>query len=217
MEPRRLWGYDWSDKVHSTQMKYADISRIGKVFGNTKSNNSFNWNGENSDEDRHKAATKLVDHVIATRARLIKQGKITDDEPITLIGHSHGGNVSIEAANMLIEKHGYKAEQFNIIALNTPREHDITSWYSGVKLYSVNTVNDLVQKFGGDGSSQENSSSGPITVLNADAKILYEDQLSSDSISTPPGVYPSIKAETNHNGWHPKNIDEWLPMLKKKI
>lgn len=216
---KKAWGFNWSDEVHSGQMKYSNISRIGKVFGNTKFNNSFNWNGANNDEDRQKAGQKLAKHIVATRAKLIEDKKIEANEPITLIGHSHGGNVAIIAANILIDEFGYSAEQINIVALNTPREHDVTLWHSDVNLYSVNARNDLVQKLGGDGSTTEGSSDGPIYVLNADEKIMYNDQLKTDIITIPTGFFPFIwkDVETNHNGWHTKNIDQWLPLLKAKI
>ncbi len=45
--------------------------------------------------DRKKAAFDLVNHIIDYR----RKNKITDEE-ITLIGHSHGGNVAIQAARL---------------------------------------------------------------------------------------------------------------------
>ena len=209
---KSAWGADWSKFVHSGQLKKEDLKRTGELFGNKNFNRGFNWNGANSDKARHKAANDLVNHIIKTRTELIESGKISVDEPITLLGQSHGGNLAIEATNILIEKHGYKPEQFNIVALNTPREHDITLMHEKVKLYSVNAIGDIIQSYGGDGSIKVGSDDGPIHVLSSDAKIFYKDQLKDDQINKI--LFP---IETNHNGWHKKNIDEWLRKLDKVL
>jgi RHS repeat-associated protein len=62
----------------------------------------------NTIEDREIAATRLVEHIMNTKK---------DGEEITLIGMSHGGNLAVQAAQMLMDKHGIKA---NIITVNTP-------------------------------------------------------------------------------------------------
>ena len=205
---KSAWGFSYSG-VNSKQMLLKDIKRIGQVLGNTSFDNTFNWSGANSDEERHKAAVDLANHVISTRKKLIKEGKITENEPISLIGQSHGGNVSIEATNILIEKHGIEPKLIKITALNTPREHDIVLWEQKVELYSVNANDDRVQAHGGDGSLDKNSDVGGIHVLFDDIKIFYNDKLKKDKIG--------YLIESNHNGWHEKNINVWLPKLEKEI
>jgi hypothetical protein len=54
---------------------------------------------------------------------MIKTGEITKDEHITLIGYSHGGNVSIRAARILNKKFGIKV---NLLTVSTPEYH--TDW-----------------------------------------------------------------------------------------
>ena len=219
---KKAWGKDYSKDVNSHQMQKDDLKRIGNTLGNLEIDRSFNWKGKNNDDDRHNAAIQLANHVIETRKKLIAENKITDDEPISLIGHSHGGNVSIEAANILIETFHIQADKINIVALNTPREHDITLFHNKVNLYSVNAWGDNVQLHGSDGSASKGSESGPIYVLGADAKIMYKDQLKNDylintKIGTHEDGYEDLKISNNHCGFKTKNIDVWLPMLEKKI
>jgi RHS repeat-associated protein len=83
----------------------------------------FNWNEEvgrykwgprkrnwlaNKESDRMIAAKSLVAYVM---------NNMNPGENITLIGHSHGGNVAILAAKLLWEKHGI---QVDIVNFNTP-------------------------------------------------------------------------------------------------
>lgn len=67
----------------------------------------FHWSGENSDVERLKGAKAL--------ARLIKT-KRQDGKTITLAGHSHGGNVIMEALGML----GGPDSVDKVVTLGTP-------------------------------------------------------------------------------------------------
>lgn len=59
----------------------------------------------NNSDDRLKAAQELADHVMANLT-LVQgpDGKMVPSEDITLIGHSHGGNVAIQAAPIIREQ-----------------------------------------------------------------------------------------------------------------
>ncbi|WP_348822509.1 RHS repeat-associated core domain-containing protein [Flavobacterium aestuarii] len=61
------------------------VEKLPTILGNNTKNIDFRWSGSNNDEARHLAAEQLVEHVLKNR----KPG-----EPISLIGHSHGGNVA---------------------------------------------------------------------------------------------------------------------------
>ncbi|TCJ16251.1 alpha/beta hydrolase, partial [Flaviaesturariibacter flavus] len=85
-------------------------------------NTAFEWGGFlgygnnpfNDIEDRRRAAKKLVKYIMANR----KEG-----EDITLIAHSHGGNVAIQAAPMLraaLDKADAADVKINIITVATP-------------------------------------------------------------------------------------------------
>ncbi len=187
---------EYSNQTNSLTMTPDNLGRIGKAFGNETINQGFNWSGGNSDEERHKAALGLAIHILATRK---------GDEPITLIGHSHGGNVAIEAANILIRNHQISADQINIVALNTPKQYDINLEYSGVNLYAVSAKSDAVQEIGSDEFILK--SDGDINVKNRDGLIKYEDQNSGNSDE-------KFGIQMNHSGWTTNNINQWLPKLE---
>jgi hypothetical protein len=65
------------------------------LFGDKNMGMSFKWSGGNYAESRTEAALGLIDHV---RTQMKSE---TFNGEITLVGHSHGGNVSIEAMNMM--------------------------------------------------------------------------------------------------------------------
>jgi hypothetical protein len=95
------------------------INELKRIGNNTQSDETFRWNAPltNKESDRKDAAEKLVQHIWDVRAEMIKNGKISDQEPITLVGYSHGGNVAIQAAEMLKEKYDARV---NLITLSTP-------------------------------------------------------------------------------------------------
>ncbi|MBU3661420.1 MAG: hypothetical protein FGM14_16250 [Flavobacteriales bacterium] len=191
---------EYANQTHSLTMKPKNLERIGKVFGNKTINQGFNWSGGNSDEERHKAALGLAIHILATRK---------GDEPITLIAHSHGGNVAIEAANILIRNHQISADQINIVALNTPRQYDIELEYSGVNLYAISALNDQIKPLGSDYGNHLQPSLD-LDVQNRDALIMYEDQ----NIEKSDEIYG---LQMNHSGFTTNNINQWLPKLESKL
>jgi RHS repeat-associated protein len=180
-------GMDYRKYVHGEQMDIEVLKSIGETFGNKTTNQVFNWNGCNFDHCRHDGASALVEHVLKTKV---------DGEPITLVGHSHGGNVAIEAANILIRDHNIKSTEINIVCINTPAEEDIVLDYNGVTLAVVNAADDLVQVVGSDYDFDQ-------TVRNADLVIEYEDAHKGDFF--------------DHYGISPENYDLWGPELRGKL
>ena len=88
------------------------------LFGDNNLGNPFKWSGGNYSKMRTWAAKALVNDV---RTQLAKKG---NSEPVTLVGHSHGGNVSIEAINMMVEMDEFKDVKFNLLTINTPVRND---------------------------------------------------------------------------------------------
>jgi RHS repeat-associated protein len=189
---------DFTGKVNSMNMSKSDLSDISKVFDNKTINRGFNWSGLNNDNSRHDAAKSLALYILATR---------TNDEPISLIGHSHGGNVAIEAANILIENHGLKADQINIVALNTPREYDIELKDTKVDLFAVSAKDDQVQFWGSDATWND---FGDQNVQKNDKLIYYNDQV-TQSYDEKFGI------QQNHSGWVSTNVKKWLPKLAEAV
>lgn len=101
----------------------ALVTELKRIGNNTQSDATFRWHAPltNNQSDRKEAAQRLVDHIVQVRTDLIKNGKITDKEPITLVGYSHGGNVSIQAAEMLKDQYDARV---NLITLSTPAYND---------------------------------------------------------------------------------------------
>src|SRR5690606_21839089 len=102
----------WSNPNTFSKLSISTINEIAK---NTQGP-VFNWSGNNTDRARKLAAEQLVQHVLSNRDL---------NQPLTLIGHSHGGNVAIMAANILAEK---RIKVDNLITINTP-----------IREYTVNT------------------------------------------------------------------------------
>jgi RHS repeat-associated protein len=90
----------------------ASVKTLKSLTNNKTVIKTFTWEDldgtTNNSNDRYKAAKRLVEHIKANRV---------EGEEITLIGHSHGGNVAIQAAKMFFEETG---EQVNIITVATP-------------------------------------------------------------------------------------------------
>ena len=197
------------------------ITEVKTAVGN-KTDVLFQWSGYNVHAARYEAAIKLVNEIYK---------KCNPDEPLTLIGHSHGGNVAIIAANML-SKMGVKVDK--LITINTPvrPEYQLREGAVGVH-YNVYTESDLVQVSGGNNFNipDEVKSSewvpnvfvpsfeGKETLTGEMGKagrtfrnainIKYEDKFYFDDISS-----------LGHRGHSPSQIDKWLNQVKnndKKI
>ncbi|MCL2717361.1 MAG: thioesterase domain-containing protein [Lachnospiraceae bacterium] len=100
------------------------------------------WTGKNNMRARKNAAKDLV-------VSIKEYVKYNPDEPIRLIGHSHGGNVAILVANMLAEEN-IKVE--TLITIGTPvREYHLNrkSKTNIEEFLSIYNKGDAVQKVGG--------------------------------------------------------------------
>jgi RHS repeat-associated protein len=128
--------------VHGTQQTQTgvnftseSVNEFKRIGGNTTSDDKFRWDAPlyNDANMRKVAARELVQHIVETRAKMMANGDITENEPITLIGYSHGGNVSIQASKMLNDQFGIKV---NVITIGTPAKNsafntDSDNWLFG--------------------------------------------------------------------------------------
>jgi len=121
--------------VHGTRQSNSDLfddntlNQFKRITGNTKVDKSFSWSEDSNltnsrNKERKRAGIKLANHVYKTRLQMIKDKEISPNEPITLIGYSHGGNVSIQAAKLIEKKTGLKV---TIITVATPAYNDGSS------------------------------------------------------------------------------------------
>ncbi len=185
----------------------------------------FEWSGANNTFARIKAADNLLAHILESRSRY------NINEPcITLIGHSHGGNVILIASESLSKILGSDVD-INIITLNTPNV------IGGAQLadpeinhFNIYCPNDKIIPFAGfnrsglqDDFSEEaklkNEYSHPgdldsgkkgstsRTFGMATSNIAYKDQYFLK------GVVP-IKHLSCHRGMLPKNVEQWVTTLR---
>lgn len=121
--------------IHGTRQTNSDIfdnntiNQIKNIFGNTYVDKTFSW-GENSwlgnsrNAERYFSAIKLMTHVVVLRQKLIKEGAISKNEPITLVGYSHGGNVALQAIDNISKIFNLK---INLLTIATPAYNDKSS------------------------------------------------------------------------------------------
>jgi len=187
-------GVNVSPGTHYFNGDQKIVKELPKAFGNTISNSSFRWSGDDTDAARKAGGRALVEHILANRK---------DGEPITLVGHSHGGNVAIEAALILVNEYGVDPNEINIVALNTPdQQQQQVPEGSDINLYVISAYGDIVQEMGSDlGAFDSNG----IDVDNGDVYIHFEDQNKGGPCDF-----------SNHCP-SDENFDEWFPVLKPQI
>jgi RHS repeat-associated protein len=114
----------------------SSIKVLAGLTNNTTINMSFSWKKlssiVNDKINRAYAANDLVNHILKNR----KEG-----EEITLIGHSHGGNVAIQAAKLLNEVTG---EKVNIITISTPAYNGENDPENPNNTEGQKSINDMV-------------------------------------------------------------------------
>lgn len=126
----RAWEIALNDRIHG-----RDYINIEASKGN------FRWSGANYQGARTSAAERLAEQIAIAKDK-------SPEMLVQLVAHSHGGNVSIEAANILKEKYGITVDE--LILLGTPSTDDFQLIEGAVKnLTNVYNENDLVQIFGG--------------------------------------------------------------------
>ena len=111
----------WSNSKTWAALSKENFRSINEATGNT-TDLTFDWKyngveGPNNDKARQRAGKELANTIIQIH-------KIHPGEPITIIGHSHGGNVGIIATNILA-KSGIKVDY--LVTINTPvREYHLS-------------------------------------------------------------------------------------------
>ncbi len=175
-------------------------NEVGAIFGNTPENTfALQWTGDNDPFARLDAAGEIVKNIIDNRV---------EGEPITLVGHSHGGNVAIQAANLLMNL-GYDPKEINVVTVNTPARSDYQLESDDVNHYNIYTNWDLVQRGGGTDYlfAYPRIGIGKRIYENADDNIEYKDQFPEN---TPCGI-------SNHCGTARINTNKWVPKLEESV
>jgi RHS repeat-associated protein len=134
---------DYRDIVHSRQLTENKLKKFSDLFGCKSIDQDFNWSGKDSDADRSGAALELFYHVM---------DNYSGDEPIVFVCHSHGGNVAIEACNMLANTEKFAKTKINLVLINTPRRSNVSleGDHTMRDVYGINAKGDKVQMLGSD-------------------------------------------------------------------
>ncbi len=208
----------WSDI--STWKNLAGIKKACiNLFGDKTLGRPFPWSGGNYAQMRTSAAKALINEV---RTQLAEKGK---SEPVTLVGHSHGGNVSIEALNMMVKMDEFKDVKFNLLTINTPVRKDYQLSEEAQK--RVNHVNvydakDPVQSNGGNSCVvlPDNQSATFGTGEFGSADRTFSSAKDNIPVDNPQGIFDGwsiwggVKRGDIHNSHN--RVDDWIEKTIKK-
>ncbi len=214
----------WSDRD-----TWEDLNGIKKASSNLFNDNhlgsSFPWSGGNYAASRTEAAFGLIDFV-----RTEMKSKSFNGE-ITLVGHSHGGNVSIEALNMIVEMKEFDNVQLNLLTINTPvREDYQLSEKAAERVNHVNVYDpkDPVQANGGNAVTVsprqgdphpsgkgwgEYGSAGRV-FENARNIQVNNPQGALKTLPTPIGMLPRVSIGDFHNSHN--RVSDWINKTENK-
>ncbi len=132
----------WS-AVKELKPQYLDLHILDKFFS---------WSGDNSNEERTKAAERLLDLFLRVYSNW------TDEEVfLHLIGHSHGGNVINQFTEIIAESPDFpeKWKVKSIMYLSTPffqKQHQLNhaKLHGDCKIINVYNEYDITQRFVAD-------------------------------------------------------------------
>ncbi len=214
----------WSDP---TTFPKTSVTTASQIFGNTTSNTSFQWTGNNADPARQKAAQQLAEHIKKYR---------DPNQPLTIVGHSHGGNIAVMAANILNQDKNTNNHVANILTVNTPvREYQLDN-NSPTKHFNVFTNDDNVQSNGGnsinipDGANVIPMPTGaPLIVPTFGGSTKYVSGEFGNAGRTFPNATnikyddkvnfwnSPVDATSGHGGFLPENVKQWSPSLNNSV
>jgi pimeloyl-ACP methyl ester carboxylesterase len=139
----------WGDDSHWS----SPAQRLVTDATGNKQTVDYEWSGNNNQTARLLAASSLAEKA---RDLYLESGEV-----LTLVGHSHGGNVAIEAANILYYDYGIKVD--NLITVNTPATEEVQVrgelgdvLKTEKRHINFFTSNDLIQTFGDNEFSRDN-------------------------------------------------------------
>ncbi|MCF0187333.1 MAG: RHS repeat-associated core domain-containing protein, partial [Bacteroidaceae bacterium] len=208
----------WSD--NTTWENIADLEvATNNLFNDAKISYGFKWSGGNSTEARSAAAKGLVEKLKSA----IANGKFKDNEQITLIGHSHGGNVIIEAVNQMTTMKEFEGRDINILTINTPVRSDYqlsndaknSPFVTHVNVYDpqdpVQVIGGRLEDFGIAGRTFPNARN--IKVDNPQGLLETKLVKGYDSNSRSTAVYPILTTSDFHNSHN--RVNTWINQTRK--
>jgi len=170
------------------------------LFGQ-KIHYDFTWAGGNSQNDRSSGAEALVSAITSVHGT----NPNTINEPIRLVGYSHGGNVAIEATNILAERYGIHVE--TLITIATPSRADFRLNTEVGQHVNVYNRGDTVQTAGGIDTWWH----GNFRLLRA-----RRTQSGAENIRVSTGFWRSFRRIHNHGRMH-TNVDIWINYIENVL
>lgn len=152
--------------------EFKNVSKaLIKLTNNKTVNSNFDWSGKGNGifqtkADRTKAAERLVQHILDNKV---------EGEEITLIGASHGANVSIQAAKMLGEM-GYEVNLISInrTSYNEEGDSENPDGNNGINDHiDIRTKNDKVYKFVRGGGTENKYEGDGQQLILTNKKIFF--------------------------------------------
>lgn len=186
----------WSDK--STWKNLDKISSATvRAFGDSNLGKAIDWAGDNTKTARSEGALTLIESIKSQREGL------DASEPVTLVGHSHGGNVAIEAINLMTEMEEFNGVEINLMTINTPVRDDYQlSEKASEKVKHVNVydTSDPVQVRG--------ASTWAKSIFGGGAKRTFE-KATNIAVDNPQGATKDY--HNSHN-----RVDDWKDKIKSE-
>lgn len=176
------------------------------------------WGGAYSAEARKQGGRELADLIISTNKNQYKNPPFAESgkAPILVLGHSHGGNVSIDAVNKVVEHYLDELDKGNIseipridlILINTPtREHLLGDSKHSLSKEARQYVNFIQVDSKGDVVSGSDSGS-VFEFYDGAYRIEYDDTDSDGNLFLRLG---------NHTGNSSENALKIIPKLKDAL
>jgi RHS repeat-associated protein len=211
----------WSDRG-----TWKDLNGIqqasSSLFNDNRIGSLFPWSGGNYAQSRSEAALQLIDHL------KLEMNKESFNGQITLVGHSHGGNISIEALNMMVGMKEFDNVKLNLLSINTPVRDDYQ--LSDKAKGRVNHVNvfdpkDPVQTKGGNdvivlpNQPSSRKGTGEFGVAGREFKnarnIKVDNPQGLLKVSPMPLGAPSRIGSGDFHNSH-NRVDDWLDKTRKQ-
>lgn len=186
----------WSDK--STWKNLDKISSATeRAFGDSNLGKAIDWAGDNTKTARSEGALTLIESIKSQREGL------DASEPVTLVDHSHGGNVAIEAINLMTEMEEFNGVEINLMTINTPVRDDYQLSEKAsekVKHMNVYDTSDPVQVRG--------ASTWAKSIFGGGAKRTFE-KATNIAVDNPQGATKDY--HNSHN-----RVDDWKDKIKSE-
>jgi len=220
-------GGTW-DGYASTWEKEGMVE-LTALFGNS-SYYRKSWSGNNNSTARKIDANTIAKEMYNTW----QEGG--GSENITVFGHSHGGNVSVEIVNVLVNVYKVDPSIITLVTVNTPviDDHQVEGNAKNVRHFNIYNKSDVFQRFGGKGNhlpgdtpvglSASSKSKGENSKYDyghyeMTGECGFANRTFDNAINISYKHIPSTVGDVfiNHMGNSNRNIKQWSGKIKEQL